>query len=215
MLFPFRMHPYSSFSNSSLSPVLSEVFAGRVNDDKIIRRTLLSYTREGFIYYVVRQKEISGQYSLYLMRICENEDAGDTRIHSLVEIQLNPCDISKAYSQHVSRGQLNQFFGEVLLVTFISGEFEIDSNICVYTQNDIDSSINNTIQNCFDGSSATEYILPWINMLGGPAPCSTGMVSYSNYSVYYRPYKYFYPPSGYILLLSYEHNHKNISYKLV
>ena len=164
--------------NSLLTPQLSEIFSGVVDNPAIIRRALLTYTREGFIYYVVRHQEISGDYSLYIMRMCGEEDSGDTRVHSIVELRFTPCDSSKKYPQYAARGHLDNFFGgEVLLITFTSGESGVDSNLCVFTQYTIDIAFNTTIQSCFGGSAGIAFILPWLEIGGVHPTCNDGLVS--------------------------------------
>ena len=179
--YSFRLYPFPSFTNESLDRSITKQFLG--NADPSVeqrRRTLLSYSLRGFVYFVVRHVEGTDFNNptdsfVYLIRMCENEDSGDIAIVSLVEIRLEPCDGSKKYPQKVAFGHLDNFYGEVLLITFTTNGNAIDSNLCVYTQYDIDTAFNTTIQSCFDGSASVKYILPWLLAASGGNPdCDTG-----------------------------------------
>ena len=179
--YSFRLYPFPSFTNESLDLSFTNQFTG--DADKSVnrrRRTLLSYSLRGFVYFVVRHVEGADfdnptNSFVYIMRMCENEDSGDIPIVSLVEIRLEPCDGSKEYPQKVAFGHLDNFYGEVLLITYTTNGNAIDSNLCVYTQYDIDTAFNTTIQSCFDGSASVQYIFPWLETAsGGSRNCAGG-----------------------------------------
>ncbi|KAI6654139.1 hypothetical protein LOD99_2984 [Oopsacas minuta] len=99
--------------------------------------------------------------------MCENESLSPSTIVSLIEVSLSPCDGFKKYPQTVSFGELNTFYGQVIIVAFTTGELDVDSVICVYTQSDIENTINTTIQSCMDGSAMIEYVFDWVQVAGG------------------------------------------------
>ena len=140
-----------------------------------LRRSLLSYSLRGFVYFINRQIDGS-DFPLYVMRMCEEEDDSALTIDSLIEVKLTPCVSTKKYPQNVVFGNLHNIYGEILLVTFTTGELDVDSNVCVYTQLDLENTMNTTIQSCFDGSSEVSFIFPWFNAVT-PFPCSLGVVS--------------------------------------
>ena len=139
-----------------------------------LRRSLSSYSLRGFVYFVNRHNDVT-DFPLYVMRMCEDEDSSAIRISSLIEVRLTPCVASKKYPHHVVFGNLDNIYGEVLLVTFTTGELDMDSNVCVYTQLDIEITMNTTIQSCFDNSTDVSFIFPWFDTVS--YPCSLGMVS--------------------------------------
>ena len=197
--YSFRLYPFPSFTNESLDQSFTKQFTGDA-DQSIInrrRRTLLSYSLRGFVYFVVRHVEGPDFNNptdsfVYLMRMCENEGSGDFPIVSLVEIRLEPCDGSKEYAQKVAFGHLDRLYGEVLLITYTTNGNAIDSNLCVYTQYDIDTAFNTTIQSCVNESTEVKYILPWLLAAssgnpdcngGGIVSCIRFMYSYSSSSL--------------------------------
>ena len=116
------------------------------------------------------------EFPLYVMRMCGEEDNSNIRIESLIEVKLTPCVSNKKYPQNVVFGNLHNTYGEVLLVTFTTNELSVDSTVCVYTQLDLENTMNTTIQNCFDGSTEVSFVFPWFNDFT-PTPCNFGAVS--------------------------------------